>query len=157
MNRDDAESQFVELDEQIRAALQVEVPADQLGRLGQFWNEQSRADRRRRAIGRVAALAAVLLVALAVSWMFGHRSTPVAPQRDLVAHREPVQSAQYDHVVQQQPVAVPDPADESSVSRGRPATAYEQLVFNVRLRPARKHEARAGSRRRGECDWAFGA
>ena len=134
MNHDEGESQFVELNELIRAALQVETPADELGRLEQHWIQQSRADRRRRVMGRVAALAAVLLVALAVSWMLGYPSTPVALQRDLVAHSDPVQSAQYDNVVQQRPVAVPDPVDERSVSRGRPATAYEQLVLNVRMR-----------------------
>ncbi len=134
MSHDETESQFAELEAQIRAALDPPAAAGQLDRLERFWQARSRADRRRQAVRRIAALAAVLLVGLAVAWLVRRNAVPFSPRPDLAAHDEVRPSAAPDSIVQQQPVAAPESADQPSVSHGRPATAYEQLMFRVRQR-----------------------
>ena len=91
---------------------------------------------------RVAALAAVLLVALAASWLRRHKSMPVSPQPDLVTHADTVPSASY----RQRRTA---PTGGSAGPRGRvirfPRSSGHRLrTTGVQRPPAatRDHEAR---------------
>ena len=129
MNHDEPE---LHLDEQIHAALQVETPAEQLERLERFWRQQSRADHRRRTMGRATALAAMILVALAALWQPWRRPAPAIPQQDSLTHVEPADTEPNSQLAQHPAATAPTVENESSVSRGRPATPYEQLIFTAR-------------------------
>ena len=136
MNHNDPDMNIDDLDEQIRAALQVERSPQQLARLACFWQQQSRAEIRRRHIRRVATLAAAAtLVAVTVSVRLW-RQEPV--QQPLEANRPTaVVSAAPDPIDGDTPergVAVKSPLEERSLSAGRPATTYERFVFAAHTR-----------------------
>jgi len=141
MTHDDFEAEFGELDEQIRAALQVDTPPDQLARLERFWQHRSLADRRRRIARRVAALAAAVLVTLVTAWWQWHERTPVAPSPELMAHGEAGPPSPNDPVVHQESDGAPrGEGGTSPGSAGRPATEYEQLVLAIRSQQRRAIE-----------------
>lgn len=129
-----------ELDLRLRTALHAEPSAEQLARLEAFWRQRSRADRRRRLAGRVAALAACMaaIVGSAV-WMMQSRpiDAPVvaihepspALANDAGSHREanPIQP----------PLLVEAPGKPPAMddlSAGRPASDYERLMFAINTR-----------------------
>jgi len=130
MNYDDPNMSLDDLDEQVRAALQIESSPRQLARLESFWQQRSRAERRRRHVCRAAVLAVTAVVAVAVSAPFWW---PEPARRPVEANRPaPVASTAPDPngVGAPEPaVAVQSPTQERSLSARRPPTAYERFVF----------------------------
>ena len=133
-----------ELDNLLRDALHAEPPAVQLHRLEHFWRVRAAADRRRRNL-RSTALAACLLAlagaAISVN-LIPHRQGP--PQqaasellRPIEAPAKPFQRAVADAAREpagRAPQAPPRPDVQlaSGVKfAGRPATAYETLMFRM--------------------------
>jgi hypothetical protein len=126
MNHDDFERM-------LRDALAVEPDADRVARLARYYRRQSLANRRRR-LWRASAVAAAVLIAASLGlWSGWHALDNDGPGRQLVEkERLPeVEQKQNDNDVhEKQLVNVPPPqAVQPSLSAGRPATAYEQLVF----------------------------
>jgi len=126
MNQDDFERM-------LRDALAVEPAADQVTRLTRYYRRQSLANRRRRLWRASAVAAAVLMAASLGLWSGWHALDNDGPGRQLVEkERLPeVEQKQNDNDVnEKQLVNVPPPqAVQPSLSAGRPATAYEKLVF----------------------------
>jgi hypothetical protein len=145
MTQDDAASELAELDEQVRAALASEPPAEQLVRVQQFWLRQLQLDRRRRRFRHALAVAALLLLALAVSWRLCLPRSSDTPAREMVIENS---GASRDQIVADDagPVA-PDKGEEPLASPGRAATVYEQVAFAARLqqRNQAKRSAAAAS------------
>jgi hypothetical protein len=120
-----------EFDNQIRAALDVEVSTDQVARLERFWYERSRTERRRRMVG-VAALAATLLVAT-TTWLLASRTNRhgAPPDKDLAQATRTIES----------PTA------------GRAPTDYERLLFAAQTsQPSDPQEALLARLRRATDD-----
>ena len=63
----DTDQEHDDLNQQIRAALQVEPSPQQLARLTDFWRQQSRSEIRRRHIRRMATVAAAMVAMVAVT------------------------------------------------------------------------------------------
>ncbi|MBN1588248.1 MAG: hypothetical protein JW888_01900, partial [Pirellulales bacterium] len=132
MNHDD-------LDRRIRAALDVELSPRQLARLEDFWQSQSRAQRRRHfvagAVVCAAALATMLVVGATVSlWLCGPKpgQGPVAPHD--VARVDPPAISPTGKAPSEDVAVVQSPAKDELLSAGRPPTAYERVFFMARSR-----------------------
>jgi hypothetical protein len=127
MNSDDPNTDFDDrfdgLDEQIRAALDVEPSRQQVARLQDFWCEQSRAASRRRHVRRAALLAAMVLLAVTASLRFWRAEREQKP----LANDTPTKIAP----TPERPVVVKSAGEEESISAGRSPTAYERLVFTA--------------------------
>ncbi len=145
MNHNGPDMNHNDLDEQIRAALQVERSPQQLARLECFWQRQSRVERRRR-IRRVAALAATTLAAttlaaVALSVWLGRqeparrpleasRPRQIAPTRPDPNHADAPQPAD----APQHAMVAQRPSGAKPLSAGRPPTTYERFLFAVHTR-----------------------
>ncbi len=134
MNRNEPDSHFDELDEQIHAALRVDVSPQQLERLEAFWQDRSRADRRRKQLQQFAAMAAAILLAGAASYQLWHRPSTVAPHENLLTDAGPATPVPSQNDLPKSAPAKSVSEDVPSISHGRPATIYEQFVFNARAR-----------------------
>jgi len=118
-----------DFDELVRGGLQAEASEEQLARLEQFWRHRSAAQRRVRR-RHVAAIAASLLVlALAGMWLTS-RPTATRPGR-VVVKPAPAPAAPRNSAVVQDATDEPKSTTENRVSAGRPATAYERLMFTM--------------------------
>jgi hypothetical protein len=123
------------LQRRIDAALQAEPSAEQLARLEAFWRQRSRAERRRRLVGRAAAMAACLAaVGGALAWMMReapHEAPAVVVQRQSPALPES-KSGGRELNTGESPQLADSPAEVSTPSSplaGRPATEYERFMF----------------------------
>jgi hypothetical protein len=130
-----------ELDEQIRAALHSEPPAEQVVRLERFWREKSRADAWRRRVWRVAALAATIVVVAALSlWQYQQsrsreaRRIPIAQGSLPTAPVAPGAHAESVSAAPDVTVATEVRPGEDTFSGSRPPTAYERLIFAAQRR-----------------------
>ena len=157
MNHNDPNQETDDLDQQIKAALQVEQSPQQVARLTDFWQQQSRSEIRRRHIRRVAALATAIAAMVAVSvsvrlWRQEPTQHPLevnrptaavavtpnsihddAPQRDVPQRDVPQRDVPQRDVPQRDVVDKPT-IEEKSLSAGRPATTYERFLFAVHTR-----------------------
>jgi hypothetical protein len=116
-----------DFDELVRGALTTEAPAEQLTRLEQFWRRRSQAQRR---VGRwrVAALAASMLFVASVGMWLRSRPMPPRPMGAVAERsREPAPAA----VVANEDgvTSLPSESSKPEGAAGRPATAYERLMF----------------------------
>jgi hypothetical protein len=131
-----------ELDQRLRAALDVEPSAELVARLEHFWRQRSQAERRRRRGWQTVAVAAAALVAVtAAIWLIGSRrdKSAVADRPDNASPRADESESQPALVADS--AAAPDPVVASSA--GRPATEYERLMFLVQTRAADADERNA--------------
>ncbi len=135
MNPNKSDAHFDELDQQIRAALQVDVSPLQIKRLETFWRDKSLADRRQKIFRRFAAMAAMILIVLAAShklWST-HAVTPSDPNQIAGAAPATPTSQPKDAFPESRPIQL-TAENAHSMSHGRPATAYEQIMFSARSR-----------------------
>ncbi len=137
MNHNDPDKTTDDLNQQIRAALQVEQSPQQVARLTDFWQRQSRSEIRRRHIRRVASLAAAIaaMVAVTVSvqlWRQEPTQHPLEVNRPTAAVAVVPDSIHDD--APEHDVEDKSPIEERSLSAGRPATTYERFLFAVHTR-----------------------
>lgn len=135
-----------ELDRRIRLALGGEDAPAAVARLEGFWQQQVRADRRRRLVRRTALVAASAVL-LASVWRW--------PSGDL-GHAPPTIAVQQPAPSKTSPVETPPPVALSSTPRsaGREPTAYERLMFTAQVR---RVEAAETSRLAERLDAAIGS
>jgi len=119
-----------DFDELVRGALTTETPAEQLVRLEQFWRRRSQAQQAQRRVSRwrvVALAASVLLVASVGMWLWS-RPMQLRP-KDAVAERSRQPGVAAVAADEDGATSLPSESAKSQRSAGRPATAYEQLMF----------------------------
>ncbi len=136
MNCNDDTPAFDSLDHAIRDALRVEADEHEVACLEQYWHAELRREKwRRNVLQLCTAAAATVAIAVALLFVrFREREPDVAqaveevPQE--VAIRDPILPSR---TTDNSPDVNPQEM-KPSPSAGRPATAYEQLIFASRSR-----------------------
>ncbi len=114
-----------ELDQQIRAALEVHPSAEQLARVEMFWKRQSLLVNRNRRRWRLVAVAAAIILALGLLTWLPSTQPGSRPKGTHVAERS------LPHATDASTPANTDrsTSEKRSLSMGRAPTVYEQLTF----------------------------
>ena len=114
-----------ELDQQIRAALEVHPSSEQLVRMESFWNQQNPgSDSSRRRWQLVAVAASTILALCLLTWLSTTRPRPTPEDTPLALRSNPTTAD----------ASTPSTTDHPTLENrrlnvGRPPTAYEQLIF----------------------------
>jgi hypothetical protein len=117
------------LDRAIRDALRVDLDQNDVVHLAHYWRAPQRRDKwRRNALQLCTAAAATIAVAAALVLLRSHERVPevvkvVEESRSKIAVAEPMPAPRVTESLQD---------TNPSPSAGRPATAYEQLMFATR-------------------------
>jgi hypothetical protein len=133
----------LDLDRELQLALTAEPSPEQTARLAAYWQSRSRADRRRRRIRQLSALAATLLAcAAAAFWIAAHNAPPELTAQHQTPPAPKAPSATQPPTPDSPPstttenLAASNPPPPPPPEAGRAPTEYERAMFAVLTRTA---------------------